>query len=157
IPTSPGSSQSTYTYHASSTLNAAKVLPPLVSPTFTEDAAGGGTIVVPAFPAGVTSELVQLSDSDSGTTRTYNVAAAGAITVDPGTISGTDPFLLAAVGFDYNWFAPAAPANSQQAPALPAQADITVALPVAPISSSSSSHNRRPVKSNAVIHRVMPS
>ncbi|MBD5656035.1 MAG: hypothetical protein IAI50_12785, partial [Candidatus Eremiobacteraeota bacterium] len=97
IPTSPGSSQSTYTYHASSTLNAAKVLPPLVSPTFTEDAAGGGTIVVPAFPAGVTSELVQLSDPFSGTTRTYNLAAAAAITVDPGTISGTDPFLLAAV------------------------------------------------------------
>ena len=152
IPTSPGSSQAPYTYHASSTLNAATILPPLTTPPFTEDAGGGGTVVVPPFPTGVTSELVQVSDQFGGTPVTFNVTAPSTLTVPEGTIAGTDPYLVAAVGFDYNWFGPAAPANAQQAPALPAQADITVALPGAPPVSSSSSHARRAIAPHAVSH-----
>jgi hypothetical protein len=143
IPTSAGSSQAAYTYHAAATLNAAKVLPALTAPAFADDGAGGGTLTVGAFPAGVTSELIEITDEDSGGTATFNPAGAGPQTVPDGTLTSGDSYSIAAVGFDYSWFADAAPLNGQQAPPLPAQADLTVAYPTAGTAAGTSAHARR--------------
>lgn len=135
IPTSAGSSQQPYTYTASATLLASKVLPTLSGPVFTPDSTGtGGTLAV-TFPAGVVEIVVEIADETAGGESTYvfTTAASAPQSVPDGTFaSNTDEYLVSAVGCDYDAFALAAPANMQQSPNVvgPAgQDDITVAAP----------------------------
>jgi hypothetical protein len=135
IPTSAGSSQAPYTYHAAATLVASHVLPTLPPPVLAPDATGTGGPLSVTFPAGVTEIIVELADLTAGGESTYvfTTAAPGAQTVADGTLaSNTDEYLISAVGCDYDAFSFAAPANTLQSPAIlgPAgQDDITVAAP----------------------------
>jgi hypothetical protein len=133
IPTSAGSSQAPYTYHASATLNAAQILPPLTGPNLTLDSTGtGGTLAV-TFPAGVTEIVVEIADLTAGGESTFVFTNSTPQNAPDGTLAAEgDEYLISAVGCDYDAFGAAAPANTSQTPAIlgPAgQDDITVAAP----------------------------
>ena len=138
------------TFDAPATLTSAVPLPaeaaPVVSPvgvTTTASCTGlwwRAVLVAPA-PAGVTNQILYVVDV-SGTTPTFytiNVGAAGGTFVLSPTsgpkdaaggstapFSGGDNVYAYVVGSDYDILAAAPPNNTQQMPALPAQADVVV-------------------------------
>lgn len=114
------------------------------APTFTSDAAGGGTVRCTA-PAGVTETIVDLQDTDANTGNIlyYTVVAqgGGAITATfgdaLGTVSGSgtarptlntgDTYSAQCVGVDYPAFEAGPPNSLAQVPSLGGgQTDITV-------------------------------
>jgi hypothetical protein len=100
---------------------------------------GGAQFVVAPAPAGITNQLLYIVDVSGGTPTfyTFNAGAAGgtfvlSTTSGPTTPAGlhTAPFTTGddvyayVVGSDYDILAAAPPINTQQSPALPAQADV---------------------------------
>lgn len=141
IPTSAGSSQGPFTYSASTVLNAATVLPPFAQPIFTPAATGPGGTVTVTFPAGVMQALVEVTDTTSGASESLLFNTTG---VQTDTVIGRgDTYQIIAVGFDYNAFAPAAPANGSQTPPIvgpSGQDDITVSAPLGGVAPASARH-----------------
>ncbi len=118
------------TQTANATLSSAALLPVLTTPTYVSDGAGGGSGTV-TLPPGVVEVLVDITDRTSGVRATAEVTGAG--TTQTYTIPDTlgfaagDTLRIQAFGFDYNDFELGPPTNLSQTPALPAQADVTVA------------------------------
>jgi hypothetical protein len=143
VPTSPGSSQGAYTYHALAALNATRVLPVFTAASFNPNTSGGGTVSV-KLPAGTREAYAQLSDSTSGATFGFAFHSSSSQALGAGSMSPCDSFELVAVGFDYPALEAAAPKNTAQTPPIVGshgQSDVTVSFPAVgqmpPASSSS--------------------
>lgn len=131
------------TFTQAATLTSTAALPVVTPPTIIDPGTGGGSFVVAAAPAGVTNQVLYIIDV-SGSTGvpthySFNAGAAGGTFVlspTSGPLSptgaGTKPFSAGdsvyayVVGADYDILGLAPPLNTQQAPALPAQADVSV-------------------------------
>ncbi len=138
IPTSAGSSQGPFSYAASATLNAGKVLPPFAQPIFSPAATGPGGTVAVTFPVGVMQALVEVNDTTSATSESLLFSTSGS--QSDTIIARGDSYQIIAAGFDYNAFAPAAPANQSQTPAIlgpNGQDDVTVSAPFGGIAPAS--------------------
>jgi hypothetical protein len=173
VPTLPGSSVPTTTFKASATLRAARTLPALPQPAFTEDGKGGGIASV-VVPAGVTETFVEIYDlfgschSPSGPqyytlftkatglvhlTLPDSLGAGPPSAPTPSLCSGTssspsaaDVYLVYAAGVDFPALEASYPANRQAAPALvgaAGQADVTTSFPTIAVVGSSSLRRHR--------------
>ncbi len=143
------------TFTKTASLGAVTGLPAVATPTITGSltagsgaaigcatgqTGGGASFVVAPAPVGVTNQLLYVVDvsfnNNQPTHYTINAGAAGGTFVLSPTSgpSGKVPFCSGdsvfawVVGSDYDVLAGAAPVNTQQNPALPAQADISVSL-----------------------------
>jgi hypothetical protein len=137
----------TQTASLSSTVGLPAMATPVITPTATlpngcgtGNPGGGATITVAPAPAGVTNQVLYVADVSAATGLpthyAFNVGAAGGTftlgsTAGPG---GTAPFCSGDSGFawvvgaNYDVVGLAPPVNTQQAPPLPAEADISVSL-----------------------------
>ncbi len=133
------------TFTQAATLTNAVPLPPVTAPTITDPGTGGASFVVAPAVAPITNQVLYIIDvnSNSGnpTHYSFNVPAAGGTFVlsptsgpkNPAGVGGPpfaagDSVYAWVVGADYDILAAAPPVNTQQTPALPAQADISVSL-----------------------------
>ena len=139
------SGQTAATYQASTQpLDVTKRLGTFSAPVFTETPGGGGTVAY-TLPSGVSHALIEAADISPGppaspatvTLYTQAVTSSGTWTI-PATLgpNGTpfasgDGVVVYAAGFDYDPLAYGPPANTQQAPSLPAQMDVTLSAPSA--------------------------
>jgi hypothetical protein len=131
------------TFTQVATLTNPVALPVMPIPTIVDPGTGGASFVVAPAPAGVTNQVLYVIDvsfnSGRPTHYTFNVPAAGGTFVLSPTSgplnsagAGTKPFNTGdsvyayVVGADYDILALAPPVNTQQSPALPAQADVSV-------------------------------
>ena len=131
------------TFTQAATLTNTVALPVVTPPTIVDPGTGGASFVVAPAPAGVTNQVLYVIDvsSNSGvpTHYSFNVPAAGGTFVLSPTSgpqnsagAGTKPFSAGdsvyayVVGADYDVLGLAPPINTQQAPTLPAQADVSV-------------------------------
>jgi hypothetical protein len=129
---------------ASATLTSTAGLPPAAAPGIVKLAGGGASFAVGARPAGTTHEILYVVDiASDGTLTFYSVdaTAGGTFTlttaqgpVGPGGVRSApfasgDAVVAYVVAADYDILGLAPPGNTQQAPALPAQADITASAP----------------------------
>jgi hypothetical protein len=125
-------------------LASAAGLPAETAPVLAELAGGGASFAVPAPPAGVTHQILYVVDANAGGTLTfYSIDASAGGTFSLTTAQGpvlpngqrSAPFATGdtvaayVVGADYDIVGLAPPGNTQQSPALPAHADITVSPP----------------------------
>lgn len=120
-------------------------LPAEGTPAIAELANGGASFAVGALPAGVTHQILYVVDigGTTGAQTFYSIDASAGGTFQLTTAQGpfapngqrTAPFAAGdavvayVVGADYDVLGLAPPMNTQQSPALPARADITVSLP----------------------------
>ena len=124
---------------ASATLTSTALLPTFAAPTFTSDAAGGGSVGL-VIPPGVTETIVFVQDGN--TYYSFVVTGVGATTLTipanlgpstpktptSPTFASGDSLSIVAVGFDYPAFEAAPPANVSQTPTIVGangQADLT--------------------------------
>lgn len=138
-----GQLAATFTQTASLASNAAlgTVTPPVITP----DGAGGASFLVAPGPPGVTNQVLYIVDVSAATNAptmyAFKVPAAGGTfalspTAGPQNAGGTpskpfnsgDSVYAYVVGADYDIVGDAVPVNMQQAPPMPAQADISVSL-----------------------------
>jgi len=127
---------------ATATLASITALPAEGAPAIAELPGGGGTFTVAAPPARVMHQVLYVVDINgtSGALTFYAIdaTAGGAFTLTaangPGLPNGTttapftagDTVAAYLLGADYDLLGLAPPGNTQQSPALPVQADITV-------------------------------
>ena len=105
------------------------ILPTLVAPSYTSDGKGGGGGNI-TLPAGVVQAVVNIADATTGTHATALAQGSGSksYTIPDSLAFGTgDTLIIQAIGFDYNSVGLTPPYNLQQSPALPHQADVTIA------------------------------
>ena len=105
-------------------------LPTPATPVITK-AATGVTITLAPVAAPVTNQVlffVDVNANGAATFWSFNATAGGTFSVTSG-LTDQDEIAAYVVGADYDFLALAPPANLQQTPALPAQADITVSAP----------------------------
>jgi hypothetical protein len=131
------------TFTQAATLTTTAALPVVTPPTIIDPGTGGASFTVLPAPAGVTNQVLYIIDVNANTGvpthYTFNAGAAGGTftlspTSGPTTSAGvgTKPFspgdsvYAYVVGADYDILGLAPPTNTQQAPALPAQADVSV-------------------------------
>jgi hypothetical protein len=130
---------------AAATLATLGGLPAEALPAVTELASGGASFAVAAPPGGVTHQILYVVDANgtSGALTFYSIDASAGGTYQLTTAQGpvlpngqrSAPFATGdtvaayVVGADYDILGLAPPGNTQQSPALPAQADITVSAP----------------------------
>jgi len=129
-------------FDAPATMTTVTPLPAETAPVPTPIAGGGASFaVLPAAP-GITNQLLYIVDingtSGAPTFYTFNAGAAGGTFVLSPTSGPTNPqgvhtppfatgdnVYAYVLGSDYDVLAPAPPLNTQQTPALPAQADVS--------------------------------
>jgi hypothetical protein len=131
------------TFTQAATLTNTVALAAVTPPTIVDPGTGGASFVVGPGPAGATNQVLYVIDvsANSGvpTHYSFNVPLAGGTFVLSPTAgplnsagAGTKPFSSGdsvyayVVAADYDILALAPPINTQQAPALPAQADVSV-------------------------------
>ncbi|MBV9103540.1 MAG: hypothetical protein JO060_08105 [Candidatus Eremiobacteraeota bacterium] len=131
VPVSPGSSQQTFTYTASASMNAARPLPDFLTATFTPDKNGGGTVNI-GLPPGATEAYAQLNDTTSGAIFGFAFHSSTSQTLPDGSLSSGDGYSFVAVAFDYPALEAAAPKSTVQTPKIvgpSGQDDVTVTYP----------------------------
>jgi len=138
IPTSPGSSQKSYTYTKSATLNAGKILPTFQTPQITPNADGSVAVTLVA-PTGVSEaygEFFVPSPSGGGTNYTLFYRFSNGPTetqvLPAGTLGTCTGFVVESVGFDYPAYEAIGAVNRSQTPTIvgsSGQDDITVSAP----------------------------
>ncbi|HEV2738880.1 MAG TPA: hypothetical protein VGU66_09900 [Candidatus Elarobacter sp.] len=129
---------------ASGTLSNVAPLAPVTAPVVASLGGGSASFTVGPSPPGVSKRVIYVVvvDGANGSPTAYSIDATSAGTYGITTANGpvnasgqhTPPFSGAngdtifayTVGADYDFLAPAPPANLQQTPGFPAQADITV-------------------------------
>jgi hypothetical protein len=132
VPTSPGSSQPSFTYNTAASMSASRVLPVFSGITFSPTAAGGATIAV-TLPAGATEAYMQVSDLSSGAMYGLEYPHSGSQTLPGGSFAGCDVVALVGVAFDYPALEAAEPMNVSQTPNIKGshnQDDISVNFPI---------------------------
>lgn len=125
--------------NASGTLTSVAPLPAEAPPVITSTGDGGATFTVAPAPAGVTHQVLYITNGSGPTVYSFDAGAAGGVftlsaTSGPKNSSGSpsapfatgDPINAVVVGADYDIVGNAPPVNTQETPALPAQTDITV-------------------------------
>lgn len=125
--------------NASGTLTSIAPLPAEAPPVITSTGNGGATFTVAPAPAGVTHQVLYITNGNGPTVYSFDAGAAGGVftlspTSGPKDANGNpsapfatgDPINAVVVGADYDIVGNAPPINTQEAPALPAQTDITV-------------------------------
>jgi hypothetical protein len=140
---SPGAPPVT-TKTATGTVTATAGLPAEPVPAVASTGGGGASFTVAAPPAGVTKQILYVVDvsSANGAPTFYSIDVSAGGTFALSTANGPtnaqgqhvapfkdgDPLFAYVVGADYDFVAPAPPGNTQQSPALPAQADVSTSL-----------------------------
>jgi hypothetical protein len=160
VPTSPGSSQPPYTYHASASMSATRVLPVFDAISFVPTINGGGTVHA-GLPAGATEAYVQLIDFNSGAEFGFAYHASSSQTLANGSLANCDTVEVVGVAFDYRALEAAAPKNTAQTPPIKGthgQSDVSQSLPqfvqLPPSSSSSGCSSARKRESARVPARA---
>lgn len=123
---------------ATATLTSLTPLPTIAGPAITPLAGGGARFTVPAQPAGATNQILYVRNVTQGTYYSFDATGGGTFTLSP-TSGGTDPSGAAkppfttgdairayTVAANYSILGLSPVTNTQQTPALPAQANITV-------------------------------
>jgi hypothetical protein len=129
---------------ASAALASTTALPAEPAPAMAELAGGGASFTVAPAPAGVTHQILYVVDiNGAGTLTFYAIDVSAGGTFSLATAQGPvlpngqrsapfaagDAVVAYVLGADYDVLGLAPPANTQQSPALPAHADITVSQP----------------------------
>lgn len=131
--------QNSAVLNASGTLTSIVPLPVEAPPVITSTNDGGATFTVAPAPAGVTHQVLYITNGTGPTVYSFDAGAAGGVftlgpTSGPKDAGGNpsapfstgDSINAVVVGADYDIVGNAPPINTQETPALPAQTDITV-------------------------------
>lgn len=140
---------------ATATLTSTAGLPATPPVAFIKASSSSATVTVPPQVAGATKQVLYVADVNANTGAaifdSYDATGGGTFTV--AGLNDGDEIAAWVVDADYDFVALAPPGNTSQAPALPAQADISVSPPnitgfvadntAAPIGSTLSVKRRR--------------
>jgi hypothetical protein len=122
---------------ATGTLASTVGLPTIAAPTITPTVGGGASFTVAPQPAGATNQVLYVRNTTQGTYYSFDATGGGTFVLSA-TAGGSDPggapkkpfatgdnIRAYVVAANYNIIALSSVLNTQQSPALPAEADIT--------------------------------
>jgi len=132
--------QNSAVFNTTATLASAVPLAAIPAPVVGGGAGAAITVTVAAAPAGATSRVIYVADRAGANSTIGNQffafnagTAGGTFTLPTSTLATGDRFTAWVVAADFDIVGGAPPTNVSTSPALPAQTDITVSVPSAPV------------------------